>query len=99
MQTGLYVALSSQMALEKRLNTLADNIANANTVGFRSTEVKFDQVLGDTKPTKVSYVSEGEEYLSTSNGALARTGSALDFAIKGDAWFNIDTPGGAGADP
>ncbi|MEZ0003094.1 flagellar basal-body rod protein FlgF [Sinorhizobium fredii] len=94
MQTGLYVALSSQMALEKRLNTLADNIANANTVGFRSTEVKFDQVLGDTKPTKVSYVSEGEEYLSTSNGALARTGSALDFAIKGDAWFNIDTPGG-----
>lgn len=65
MQTGLYVALSSQMALEKRLNTLADNIANSNTVGFRATEVKFNQVLGDTKPTKVSYVSEGEEFLST----------------------------------
>ncbi|HXV30712.1 MAG TPA: flagellar basal-body rod protein FlgF [Sinorhizobium sp.] len=94
MQTGLYVALSSQMALEKRLNTLADNIANSNTVGFRATEVKFNQVLGDTKPTKVSYVSEGEEYLSTSNGALARTGSALDFAIRGDAWFSISTPGG-----
>ena len=28
MQTGLYVAISSQMALEKRLNTIADNIAN-----------------------------------------------------------------------
>nr|AAB48836.1 FlgF [Sinorhizobium meliloti] len=93
MQTGLYVALSSQMALEKRLNTLADNIANSNTVGFRATEVKFNQVLGDTKPTKVSYVSEGEEFLSTKTGAL-RTGSALDFAIKGDAWFSIDTPGG-----
>ncbi|MCA1369421.1 flagellar basal-body rod protein FlgF [Bradyrhizobium sp. BRP14] len=94
MQTGLYVALSSQMALEKRLNTLADNVANSNTVGFRGTEVKFNQVLGDTKPTKVSYVSEGEEFLNTNNGALARTGSALDFAVRGEAWFSIDTPGG-----
>lgn len=94
MQTGLYVALSSQMALEKRLNTLADNIANSNTVGFRATEVKFNQVLGDTKPTKVSYVSGGDEYLSSENGALARTGSALDFAVRGDAWLSIETPGG-----
>ncbi|ASY61716.1 Flagellar basal-body rod protein FlgF [Sinorhizobium sojae CCBAU 05684] len=94
MQTGLYVSLSSQMALEKRLNTLADNIANSNTVGFRATEVKFNQVLGDTKPTKVSYVSEGEEYLSTSSGALARTGATLDFAVRGDAWFSIETPAG-----
>ena len=28
MQDGLYVALSSQIALEKRLNTIADNVAN-----------------------------------------------------------------------
>ncbi|MCA1489366.1 flagellar basal-body rod protein FlgF [Sinorhizobium alkalisoli] len=94
MQTGLYVALSSQMALEKRLNTLADNIANSNTVGFRATEVKFNQVLGDTKPTKVSYVSEGDEYLSTTSGSLARTGATLDFAARGDAWFSIETPAG-----
>ncbi|MCK3775887.1 flagellar basal-body rod protein FlgF [Ensifer sesbaniae] len=94
MQTGLYVAISSQMALEKRLNTLADNIANASTVGFRGTEVKFNQMLGDTKPTKVAYVSKGEEFLNTSNGSLTRTGSALDFAVKGDAWFQIETPAG-----
>ncbi|MDK1488504.1 flagellar basal-body rod protein FlgF [Sinorhizobium sp. 7-81] len=94
MQTGLYVAISSQMALERRLNTLADNIANSNTVGFRGAEVKFNQMLGDTKPTKISYVSEGEEYINTNTGSLARTGASLDFAIKGDAWFSIDTPGG-----
>lgn len=94
MQTGLYVAISSQMALEKRLNTLADNIANANTVGFRGTEVKFNQMLGDTKPTKVAYVSKGEEFLNTNNGSLTRTGAALDFAVKGDAWFQIETPAG-----
>lgn len=94
MQTGLYVAVSSQMALEKRMNTLADNVANSSTVGFRSTEVKFNQLLGDTRPAKVSFVSEGQEFLNTNNGGLNRTGNQLDFAIKGDAWFQIDTPGG-----
>ena len=45
MQSGIYVALSSQMALERRLTTIADNMANVNTTGFRGTEVKFNQVL------------------------------------------------------
>jgi len=94
MQTGLYVAVSSQIALEKRMNTLADNVANSSTVGFRSTEVKFNQMLGDTQPTRVAFVSKGEEFLNTNNGGLNRTGNPLDFAIKGDAWFSIDTPSG-----
>lgn len=95
MQTSLYVGVSSQMALEKRMNTLADNVANSSTVGFRATEVKFNQMIGDTRPAKVSFVSEGQEFLNTNNGGLKSTGSALDFAIKGDAWFQIETPGGA----
>ncbi|WP_275788847.1 flagellar basal-body rod protein FlgF [Pararhizobium gei] len=94
MQTGLYVAVSSQMALEKRMNTLADNVANSSTVGFRATEVKFNQLIGDTRPTKVSFVSEGQEFISTTNGGLKQTGNALDFAIKGEAWFQIETPAG-----
>lgn len=94
MQTSLYVAVSSQIALERRLNTLADNVANANTVGFRSTEVKFNTVLGDTKPTKVAFVDEGKEFINTQSGGLKQTGNSLDFAIKGDAWFGIDTPAG-----
>ncbi len=98
METGIYVALSSQIALEKRLTTIADNVANSNTVGFRATEVKFDEALsaaGD-KSVKgdgdVAFVTEGEEYLSTKNGGLTRTGNPLDFAIRGDAWFSIQTP-------
>ncbi|MGQ3294549.1 MAG: flagellar basal body protein, partial [Shinella sp.] len=47
MQTGLYVSLSSQLALDRRLTTLADNVANSTTVGFRATEVKFNQVVSD----------------------------------------------------
>jgi flagellar basal-body rod protein FlgF len=97
MQSGLYVGISSQIALERRLNTIADNMANMNTVGFRATEVKFDEVLSKTRNelnAKVAFVSQGNDYLSTRSGALEQTGNALDFAIKGDAWFAIDTPAG-----
>lgn len=85
------------MALERRLTTIADNMANLNTVGFRSTEVKFDEVLSKTQNdinAKIAFVNQGNDYLSTKNGELAQTGNALDFAIKGDAWFAIDTPAG-----
>eukprot|EP01035_Chromulina_nebulosa_P043359 gene43359-58731_t len=37
------------MAIERRLTTIADNMANVNTVGFRATEVKFDEVLSKTR--------------------------------------------------
>lgn len=97
MQSGIYVSLSSQIALEKRLTTIADNMANLNTVGFRSTDVKFDEVLSKTQNdlnAKIAFVSQGNDYLSTRAGQLDHTNSPLDFAVKGDAWFAIDTPSG-----
>ncbi|GEO83450.1 MULTISPECIES: flagellar basal-body rod protein FlgF [Alphaproteobacteria] len=97
MQSGLYVSLSSQMALERRLTTIADNMANVNTVGFRATDVKFDQVLSKTQNdinAKIAFVNQGNDYLSTRNGELSQTGNTLDFAVKGDAWFAINTPVG-----
>lgn len=94
MQDGLYVALSSHLALERRLNTVADNIANANTVGFRATGIKFEDVVDRIADKPVSFVSTGDTYLSSENGGLVETSNTLDFAIQGDAWFAIDTPAG-----
>lgn len=94
MQGSLYVAISSQIALERRLTTLADNVANANTTGFRATEVKFNEVLADTGVADVSFVDQGQDFLKTSNGGLNATGNQLDFAIRGEAWFMIETPTG-----
>jgi flagellar basal-body rod protein FlgF len=97
MQSGIYVGISAQMALERRLNTIADNMANMNTVGFRSTEVKFDQLVTNIDndiSAQVSFVSQGNDYLSTRAGELQQTGNPLDFAVKGDAWMALDTPNG-----
>lgn len=94
MQSALYVSLSSQVALERRLTTIAGNIANANTTGFRATEIKFSEVLNGTGKVKTSFVSQGNDFLSTVSGGLQSTGSAFDFAVKGDAWFMVDGPAG-----
>lgn len=92
MQDSLYVALSAQVALEKRMNTIADNVANMNTVGFRATGVRFEDVLnagGD-----VAFASAGDTFIAGNRGDLRQTGNAFDFAVQGDAWFGIDTPAG-----
>ena len=94
MQDSLYVALSSQIALERRLDTIADNVANASTIGFRATGVKFEDVVSGTGPKSVSFASSGKTYLSTAHGSMTETGNPFDFAIQGDAWFAIDTPAG-----
>jgi flagellar basal-body rod protein FlgF len=94
LQDGLYVSLSAQMALEKRLTTIADNVANMSTVGFRATEVKFQDVVTGIGQDAVSYTSPGDTYLSGKAGGLSQTLNPFDFAIQGDAWFGIDTPAG-----
>lgn len=76
------------------MNTIADNVANASTVGFRSTGVKFEDVVSGADDKALSFVSSGDTYASTRNGPLRETGNPFDFAIKGDAWFGIDTPAG-----
>lgn len=94
MQTGLYVALSSQVALEKRLATLADNVANAGTAGFRATSVNFKDIVNGLGPESVSFAAPGNASVDTRNGGLRETKSPFDFAVQGDAWFAIDTPAG-----
>ena len=72
MQSGLYVALSGQIALQRRLETIADNVANASTVGFRAEEVKFESVLSQVPLEPVAFVSPGATYISRTPGELIR---------------------------
>ncbi len=94
MQNGLYIAASAQVALERRLETIADNIANMNTVGFRATGVSFESELKRAGEAPVDYVSSGQDFVSRRAGGLIRTGNPLDFAVQGEGWFGIATPNG-----
>jgi len=94
MQSGLYVSLSGQIALQRRLETIADNVANANTTGFRTEQVRFETMLSQASLDPVSFVSQGETHLSRRSGELVRTDNPLDVAVEGDAWLAIGTPAG-----
>ena len=48
MSSGMYVSLSGQLALEQRLQSIANNVANMNTGGYRAEGVKFEAGLFTT---------------------------------------------------
>ncbi len=94
MRGNLYVELSGEVALEKRLDTVATNLANVNTGGYRAQGVSFASVLSKAGERPAAFVETGAEYISRAQGAAQQTGSPFDVAIQGDSWFAIKTPAG-----
>jgi flagellar basal-body rod protein FlgF len=94
MQAGLYVNLSGQIALDRRLSTIANNVANAGTVGYRAEELKFDTMMSTMSKNPTAFTSAGESFISERAGAMNKTGNPLDVAIQGKGWFAIQTPSG-----
>jgi flagellar basal-body rod protein FlgF len=90
----MYVALSGQMAMENRLATVANNVANMNTAGFRAETVDFDTVLSHYRRDSVAFAATGEMHIDRTPGTVQATGNPLDVAIDGQGWFGIDTPSG-----
>ncbi|MGH6761687.1 MAG: flagellar basal-body rod protein FlgF [Phyllobacterium sp.] len=93
MQNSVYVGLSSQISLERRLDAIAQNVANMSTPGFRATGMKFDTLVS-TVADDVSFSSAGRSYIKTEAGPVIPTGNPLDIAVKGDAWLSLATPAG-----
>ncbi|MEZ0169658.1 flagellar basal-body rod protein FlgF [Microvirga sp. TS319] len=94
MQSALYVSLSAQVAMEKRLTTVSNNIANMTTGGFRADEIKFEELLSLAGKNDVSFASSGQNFISRQAGPLNKTDNPLDVAIQGDAWFAYSGPNG-----
>ena len=94
MQSSLYVALAAQRVLQRQLETVAHNVANMNTVGFRAEEIDFDALISNAEPDGVNYPTLGKVMPSDAPGALEQTGNPLDIALSGPGWFAIQTPEG-----
>lgn len=94
MASELYVALSGQKVMETRLATVANNVANMNTAGFRAEVTRFDTVLSDYRRDRVNFAAVGGTYIDRTAGPVEATGNALDVAIVGEGWFGVETPAG-----
>ena len=94
MQSGLYVALSGQVALERRLETIASNVANMNTVGYRADGVSFEAQMAKAGDATVAFASGGAGFISRRSGGVTKTGNPLDVAVQGEGWLAVKTPAG-----
>jgi len=94
MQSALYVSLSAQVALEKRLETIANNLANMKTTGFRADAVKFETAMSRAATQPVAFASSGENFISRKPGGVTRTQNSLDVAIVGNSWMSFNGPAG-----
>lgn len=94
MSSGLYVDLSALLALEKRMDTIANNVANLATVGYRADAVHFATLLAQTGTSTVAFASPGTTYISRASGEMTKTGNPLDVAVQGDGWLAVQTPNG-----
>lgn len=95
METASYTTLSRQSGLMREMQVIANNIANANTTGFRQEGVVFSEYVtsGDATPS-VSMAQGRVRNTSYAQGTLEQTGGKFDLAIEGDGFFLINTPNG-----
>ncbi|WP_299082290.1 flagellar hook-basal body complex protein [uncultured Ruegeria sp.] len=90
-----YVTLSRQSGLMNEMRLVANNIANANTTGYRQQGLVFSEFIRDV-PNNPSLSMSRAEARNTSlqQGVLIETGGSFDFAIEGDGFFMVETPKG-----
>jgi flagellar basal-body rod protein FlgF len=86
----VYLAMSGAKATLQRQDTLANNLANASTNGFRAEMQAFRAVpvRGDGATTR-AYVLESTIGYDTQSGPVQNTGRMLDVAMRGNAWLSV----------
>ena len=95
METTAYIGLSRQVALSRRLEVIANNIANAATSGYRAEAMLFEPVPHDAGDRqRLLFVQDVGLVRDLSEGPLRATGNPLDLAIQGPGYFVVDTPEG-----
>jgi len=94
----IYTAAAGARALVQRQDGIANNLANANTPGFRADQVAFRAVpvRGEGAPTRVVSLEASAGY-DDSSGPIEQTGRNLDVAVMGKGYLAVQAPDGTEA--
>lgn len=108
MADGIYTALSGALAQQHQLDTIANNVANASTTGFRADRAVFGELVAGaqknqqnnvdprqpapTQPDK--FVKVDMNQLDMTAGTIRKTGNPLDVALNGNGFLVVRTPQG-----
>ena len=93
------IALSGLTAASTELNIVANNIANAQTTGFKESRAEFaDVYAAGAKSLNTGATGDGVRLANTAQqfrqGNITSTSSNLDLAISGDGFFTLHTADG-----
>jgi len=91
-----YVALTRQSGLAKELQSVANNIANLSTTGYRREGVIFAEEVRalPVEGGSVAMTEARARYTDGLQGSLQETGGKLDLAVEGTGYFTVMTPDG-----
>ncbi len=107
MPLGMYMAAEGAQAQSARLEVIANNLANVNTVGFKPKVTSFQSRFAEAiqqgralpRSGRRDDVGGGVKVIDTvtdfSAGRLQATGNKLDLAIIGDGFFQVEADGEA----
>jgi len=107
MSGDIYLAAAGALASEKRLQIISNNLANANTVGFKMDRSNLNLINPADLPNQTSqdptdlaaskahlFWNNFSMYTDHSNGPLKRTDNDFDLALVGKGFFCVQAPDG-----
>jgi len=106
---SLHIAATGMVAQETKLDSIANNLANANTVGFKRQTVAFEDLLYQNQRSQGGaagggasvQLGSGARVVATtrafSQGAIQQTGNPLDLAIEGPGFLPVTRGDGSTA--
>lgn len=103
MENAELIGLTRQTVLMRKMDVIANNLANLNTTGFKGENLLFEEYLMPVaeasefprRDETLAYVHDYRTFHDLKAGAITLSGNPLDVAIKNDdGWFAIQTPDG-----
>ncbi|WP_055106092.1 flagellar hook-basal body protein [Paenibacillus ihumii] len=110
MNNSMISAMVSMNGIQQRLDLLADNMANVNTVGYKRKEAAFQDTLNSVMQQSSDFQLAGratplgigmgfgsrmsELAVNFKQGTMKETGNMTDLAIEGNAMFQVLTQDG-----
>ncbi|MEO8756476.1 MAG: flagellar basal-body rod protein FlgF [Devosia sp.] len=102
MENAQLISLSRQIALQRQMDVVANNMANINTTGFKAESMLFeDYVMPKASDNDFSgldrdlhYTEDWSTIHDMSTGSIEQTGNPLDVALSGQGFLTVQTPAG-----
>ena len=91
---GMVESVETLIAQQQRLNQVSNNLANADTAGYKKESVTFDEMLYNVTRNRQRVGKALNILTNHGQGVTVQTGNPLDLVIEGDGFFQVLMPDG-----